>query len=358
MGQGDDWIDDVMSVVDDVDWQALNHAYGSAELTPLALRTWLSGDDRRTAEVPDDDPVARIIAEYPSERVAESALAWIAVSVFHQGSLYSASPPTCRVMVEALDHAEDETTWFEAMSTLSYALSLDDVRSDWRAHDFDRRDFRHPETYDEVVTGFDHYVAAIDSEFEPEVRATAARILAWMPDRESSAEAIIDALSEEPFARPGSAAAMAEDAVTAALLRTLGVVAGGTTVEEQAELGARSLVEAPDPIGMAACLALARLRKVGAEDASVVQRLRDALADRRTDAALHALMTTALSSDGAAAAEALARSYVDGIRPRSEPNTSDFQAMMQYRVDLIGAQNRATCVAGHLGLTLEWGEES
>ena len=62
----------LLAGLDAVDWAALRHAYGSAEDVPRALRDAAADDARRAAE----------------------ALDHLCHSVYHQGTLYSATPHT------------------------------------------------------------------------------------------------------------------------------------------------------------------------------------------------------------------------------------------------------------------------
>ena len=354
MGQGEDWIDDVMSVVADVDWHTLSHAYGSAELTPLALRTWLSGDDRSHDELDDDDELWPIVADYPSDSIAESALAWIIVSVFHQGSLYSASPPTCRVMVEVLERCPVETVRAEALNTLGFALCLGDARSDWRADGFHRLDFRHLDTYDEIVRGQRHYLAAVASDGDHLRRINVALMLAWMPDRLASTQLIMGVLSETPESQLESDAL---NALTASLLRTLGLVARGTSAEARAEQGIRSYLEDGGEVGFAARIALCRLRRVTIDDEWVVDWLRERLGDTDSDhtgVVFDALVTTALhgppfgrsDDERAEAARRLGDEHVASKERKEHDALTDFDKRLA-KANALSARSRVNVILAH-----------
>ncbi|MGW7125959.1 hypothetical protein ACWGG3_37800, partial [Streptomyces sp. NPDC054901] len=62
--------DDLLAGLDDIDWAALGHAYGSAEDVPGKLRTVCG----------------------PDEEARESAFRSLFANIFHQGTRYSASP--------------------------------------------------------------------------------------------------------------------------------------------------------------------------------------------------------------------------------------------------------------------------
>lgn len=64
------------------EWADLEHAYGSAEGTPHHLRSLL-----------DEDPEAQA-----------EALGMLEMSVLHQGSLYSSTPPAALFIAAILDH--------------------------------------------------------------------------------------------------------------------------------------------------------------------------------------------------------------------------------------------------------------
>jgi hypothetical protein len=72
---------DVFSVLDDTNWAALTHAYGSAADTPVVLATLLSGD-------PD---------QYGT------ALGYLDAAVLHQGRVYPATAPTALFVAGILD---------------------------------------------------------------------------------------------------------------------------------------------------------------------------------------------------------------------------------------------------------------
>jgi hypothetical protein len=69
----------LLSLLDHVDWEDLEHAYGSAEDTPDRLRALLDADPERRRE-----------ARY-----------WLSGSLAHQGTLYSASAPAVPFLVAA-----------------------------------------------------------------------------------------------------------------------------------------------------------------------------------------------------------------------------------------------------------------
>ena len=304
MGESAEWIDQVMAVVADVDWHDLEHAYGTAEHTPLALRTWLSGDDRPFTDIDEDDELWPVIADYESQTVADSALAWIYVSVFHQGSLYSASAPTCRVMNAVLELSPIGSLRTEALRVIAYVLRIYDHEpyyDEWQADGFHRLTFRHIATYDAIDAGWMQYVRTIALDKPHETRALAAHILSWMSNREACAAAVIDVLSEEDDTETGGLEAELRNRTTGILVRSLGLLARGTALEEIAERGVRSFLAAEGDLGLTACVALARLRRVEKDDTHVVERIElaledDALQPGAADMYLDALLNIALHS--------------------------------------------------------------
>jgi hypothetical protein len=72
----------LMRAIDGVPWDHLAHAYCAARDAPAHLRRFVS------AERPSDD--------------LESAVDWMWVSILHQGSLYSASPPVIWLLIDLL----------------------------------------------------------------------------------------------------------------------------------------------------------------------------------------------------------------------------------------------------------------
>lgn len=340
------WIDEAMSVVDGVDWGALKQAYGSAELTPLALRTWLSGDDRPYESIDEDDDIFAIIADYRTPMVADSALAWIYVSVFHQGSLFSASAPTCQVMVKALECSPVGSVRSEALAVLAYCLRIyesEEYFKEWQADGFHRLSFSDVAVYDAIDAGWSEYVHIAQSDEPPEMRLTAAAMLAWMSRRNECAEAIIDTLNEERPDDLGGLARAQQTSIEAMLVRSLGILGRDTDVEDLAEQGIRAIIDSEgsddtSQVGRAACIALARLRRVSEHDHHVLESLQDALADKRTSLAesqlyLDALMLIALhcaprwrpDDDRAEAARAVTRDWF-AARTTSSPTNDGTDA--------------------------------
>ncbi|MGW3937000.1 hypothetical protein [Streptomyces phaeochromogenes] len=86
---------DPRSVIEDTDWAALEHAYGAAHDTPIRLGQLL-----------DEDP-----------DVQAYALEMLDMSVLHQESLYSATPPAALYVASILDDPrtlaqhENYSTW-------------------------------------------------------------------------------------------------------------------------------------------------------------------------------------------------------------------------------------------------------
>ena len=278
-----DWVDEVMATVDDVDWGSLGHAYGTAELVPLALRAWLSGDDRDATSITPDEEEFTFFDYAGGETVGHAALNWIHVAVFHQGSLYSASAPTCRALVAVFERTPHAIVRLEALQTLFFAASHGpdpaDFTDEWRLNDFQPDSFEDRPTLDELNAGAGALRSAIGRSESHDVRDLAVLILIWLSDRAASAKSIIEVLAREPDADLGPAALQAEAQSTELALRVLGLVAGGTDFEEAAERTARRFLDEPDHVGLAASIALARLHRIDEGDANVIARLGDAYAD-------------------------------------------------------------------------------
>lgn len=276
MTGGRSWVDEVMATVAHVNWAKLHHGYGSAELTPLALRAWLENDDGARAEVSPGHEAVRSIADMPGRAAAESSLDWIVESVFRNGGLSSTSALVCRVMVAALEFAPTVTVRAEALRVLNDALG-GDPHEDWKRADYEPVGRYRPATHAEVVAGAPAYLSAIGRDRSNEERRLGAKLLALLPDRDRSTARIIEVLEAEPDPASSRFVTVAEAKNTAILLRTLGIVARGAADADRAEVRLRPFLDQPDPVGLAACLGLARMHGVRETDGTVVERLRSAL---------------------------------------------------------------------------------
>ncbi len=80
--QAGELLPDPAALIEETDWESLEHAYGPAEDTA-----------RRLVELLDED-----------SEVQANALAQLDMSVLHQGSLYSATPPAALFVAAILRH--------------------------------------------------------------------------------------------------------------------------------------------------------------------------------------------------------------------------------------------------------------
>ncbi|WP_234322382.1 HEAT repeat domain-containing protein [Streptomyces sp. NRRL B-24720] len=123
-----------------IEWDALQHAYGSAEDTPPYL-----------CQLLDEDP-----------EVQAEALGMLEMSVLHQGSLYSSTPPAALFVAAILPHpqtlAEHESffPWDDRNRPLRAALL------DWLGQIADSASYgEDPGSEDEYGDGYDDEVEAI-----------------------------------------------------------------------------------------------------------------------------------------------------------------------------------------------------
>lgn len=80
--EADELLPDPVALIEDTDWETLEHAYGPATDTAVRL-----------VELLDEDPEVRA-----------NALGQLDMSVLHQGSLYSATPPAALFVAAILGH--------------------------------------------------------------------------------------------------------------------------------------------------------------------------------------------------------------------------------------------------------------
>jgi hypothetical protein len=155
----------VLAGLDDVAWEDLEHAYGSAEDVPMHLRSLLSASADERAK-----------AQY-----------WLSASIHHQGSVYSATSEAVPFLVAlARDEATPDRAWVVRFLA-DVAVGRPDAYG-WAGFD--------PGVLDEEGAGADDARAAYDAveealddvlalfaDGDAEVRACAARTASFFPRR-------------------------------------------------------------------------------------------------------------------------------------------------------------------------------
>ncbi|NNE74943.1 MAG: hypothetical protein HKN26_14860, partial [Acidimicrobiales bacterium] len=251
---------ELMEPVADVDWSQLSHAYGPATDVPDLLRLWLGNDQRdpATAELEH----LNLANEY-GDTVGRRAENNLIGSVFHQGSLYSASAPVATVLLAALERHPLEAVRISAIHLLATCLASH--HDGWEADGFHPAVHERPDVWAAAAAGWPLFLELLDPSEPPEIRLITARALPWLDRPEECTAAIVAALDNRD----------ADDDVTPLLVLALGTLAPGTDFE--AEPLVRSLLTEPEPLGLAAAIALARLRCLNPEtDAAIVERIRAA----------------------------------------------------------------------------------
>ena len=272
-----------------VDWPRLSHAYGKADDVPALLRGLGS----------------------PAAATRRASLARLAASVCHQGTLYGATAPAVRAVVELLRSPRTKDA-ARLLAFLADVATLDDAPEleGPRAADAARAGL--PRTYAralrEVDEGRDVYLARLGDR-SADVRAAAAYLLVWLPDRSSARAAIGEALLRErdPGAKAALALAAAETAGREGARATARELAPLLVDHGRGERTSPRRAPGADPsaaVRAAAAIAIARLgdwRSAGAEVARAARTPRlavDRLPWLGGDLARFATHTLAAAPDG------------------------------------------------------------
>ncbi|WP_127500617.1 hypothetical protein [Actinoplanes solisilvae] len=212
--------------LDEVNWAALSHAYGSADDVPEMIRGLL-GDER------------------------DEALEALFSSIAHQGTRYSASAPAVPFL---LTLAADPATPFPGeIVVLLQSLATGGDNHDWRRFPIDALRAAGPSSalsaYDAVAVGLPRLIPLLD-DADAEIAVPVAQLLAAFPEH---ADLLVPALASV------AASDDAPIALTTTALLALSAVApvGTSTVSE---LLGRRLSDEDESVRWAAAVAAVRLR--------------------------------------------------------------------------------------------------
>ncbi|MET9232637.1 hypothetical protein [Lentzea sp. NPDC003310] len=176
----------MLNGLDEIDWAALEHAYGAAEDVPDQLRALVSADDTERSD----------------------ALGELFGNIYHQGTIYEATAYAVPFLLEALTAPECEEQPHLLFLLASIVVGYDEMWlpgglpiAEHRAtaanepadEDYAKNWVR---AYDAVRAGVPLFRALLTS--EPQVRCLAAYALAWFPEEAADSLRALAPITADP----------------------------------------------------------------------------------------------------------------------------------------------------------------